>query len=247
MIPEAKNWWEEHGRQYQEMCNIPIDVLYGVGSPNDAELGLIGSVAGKSVLEIGCGGAQCSVAFAKQGAAVTAIDIASSEISHARKLAADHHVSIDLHQQDMADLSPVDSGTQDLVFSANAFSYVDDLDRCFQEVYRVLKPGGIFVFAMGHPFQKVVDPESLTAAQSYFDTAPKVEGHETGCAFASVHRKVSDYFNLLVAAGFQVERMLEPDSRVRYASDPWFGLWGIGEKYLALIPGTLIIKSLKPL
>ena len=74
MLTEAKNWWEQHGRSFQEKYPIPIDILYGIGSPNEQELGLIGPVAGKRILEIGCGGAQTSIAFAKMGAFVTGVE-----------------------------------------------------------------------------------------------------------------------------------------------------------------------------
>ncbi len=81
MLKEAKHWWEVNGREFQESCPIPIDILYGIGSPNEDELQLIGPVAGKHILEIGCGGAQASIAFAKRGAIVTGIDVAESEIA----------------------------------------------------------------------------------------------------------------------------------------------------------------------
>jgi 2-polyprenyl-3-methyl-5-hydroxy-6-metoxy-1,4-benzoquinol methylase len=245
MTDEAKRWWELHGRSYQETCRIPIDVLYGTGSPNEESLRLIGPVAGKRVLEIGCGGAQASIAFARQGAAVTAVDIASSEIEFARGLAEEHHVSIEFYQRDMADLSPVASGSQDVVFSAYAFNYVDNLPSCFKEVCRVLKGGGLFVWSGAHPFGHSVEPETLRLHRSYFETGKTVEGEETGCAFASVHRTVSDYFNLLVEAGFVVERVVEPDSRRRYPYDPWYGLWGNTPERLRLFPATIIFKSRK--
>src|SRR5262245_15388986 len=95
MPNEAKDWWETHGRSYQDTCRIPIDVLYGTGGPNEDSLQLIGPVAGKRLLEIGCGGAQASIAFARQGAVVTAIDVASSEIEFARELAQAQQVSIE--------------------------------------------------------------------------------------------------------------------------------------------------------
>lgn len=245
MSDEARRWWEAHGRSYQETCRIPIDVLYGTGSPNEESLRLIGPVAGRRVLEIGCGGAQASIAFARQGATVTAVDVASSEIEFARELAQEHHVSIEFHQRDMADLSPVASASQDVVFSAYAFNYVDDLPSCFKEVWRVLKGGGLFVWGGAHPFGHSIDPETLRLHRSYFETGKTVEGEETGCAFASVHRTVSDYFNLLVEAGFEVERMVEPDSRRRYPYDPWYGLWGNTPERLRLFPATIIFKSRK--
>jgi len=245
MSDEAKLWWETHGRSYQETCRIPVDVLYGTGSPNEESLQLIGPVEGRRVLEIGCGGAQASIAFAKQGAVVTAVDVASSEIEFARGLADEHRVSIEFHQRDMTDLSPVADESQDVVFSAYAFNYVDDLLSCFREVHRVLKHGGLFVWGASHPFSHSVDRETLRLDRSYFETGKKVEGEETGCAFANVHRTVSDYFNLLVEAGFVVDKILEPDSRQRYPYDPWYGLWGNTPERLRLFPATIIYRSRK--
>lgn len=245
MADEARRWWETHGRNYQETCRIPVDVLYGTGSPNEETLQLIGPVAGKRVLEVGCGGAQASIAFAERGAVVTAVDFAASEIEFAGELAREHRVSVEFHQRDMTDLSPVADASQDVVFSAYAFNYVDDLAACFREVCRVLKSGGLFVWSGAHPFGHAVDPDTLRLNRSYFETGKTVLGEETGCAFASVHRTVSDYFNLLVETGFVVERMVEPDSRQRYPYDPWYGLWGNGPERLRLFPATIIFKSRK--
>jgi 2-polyprenyl-3-methyl-5-hydroxy-6-metoxy-1,4-benzoquinol methylase len=245
MPDEAKRWWETHGREYQEICRVPIDVLYGTGSPNEDSLQLIGRVAGKRVLEIGCGGAQASIAFAKQGAVVTAVDISSSEIAFARGLAKENDVSIEFHQLDMTDLSPIDSGSQDIVFSAYALNYVDDLLACFNDVFRVLKNDGLFVWSGAHPFCYSIDSETLRLNRSYFETGKSVEGEETGCPFASVHRTLSDYLNLLVEAGFALERVVEPDSRQRYPYDPWYGLWGNAPERLAMFPATIIFKCRK--
>jgi 2-polyprenyl-3-methyl-5-hydroxy-6-metoxy-1,4-benzoquinol methylase len=242
---EAKNWWETHAGRYQKLCRLPVAVLYGVGAPSEAELQLIGPVAGKRVLEIGCGGAQCAVAFAQQGATVIAMDIAAAQIEFGRKVAREHGVNVAFHQRDIADLSPVVGASQDVVFSANAFAYVDDLPACFREVHRVLKPGGLFVWSDGHPFGHCLEEGTQRLARSYHATGKSVLGAETGCAFANHHRTIGDLFNLQVAAGFVVERMVEPDSRERRPDDPWFGLWDNTPERLALIPGTIIFKSRK--
>lgn len=246
MADEAKQWWETHAGNYQKLCRIPVDVLYGVGSPNEATLQLIGPVAGKRVLEIGCGGAQCAIAFAKQGAVVTAVDIAAAALEFGRQLAAQHGVTIEFHQRDIADLSPIASASQDVVFSANAFGYVDDLLACFREVRRVLTPGGLFVWSDGHPFGHCVEEGTQRLTRSYHATGKSVVGAETGCAFASDHRTISDLVNLQTQAGLVLDRLLEPDSRQRYSVDPWYGLWDNTPQRLALIPGTIIFRSHRP-
>ena len=82
--------------------------------------------------------------------------------------------------------------------------------------------------------------------RSYFETGKKVEGLETGCPFANVHRTLADYFNALVAAGFVVDRFLEPDSRDRYDCDPWYGLWDAMPQRLRIVPATFIFRSRRP-
>ena len=130
MADEARHWWEKHALEFQEMAQHPIDVVYGL-HVNEEKLQLIGPVAGTRLLEIGCGGAQCGSAFAKQGALVTGVDIARAQLDFAEKLARENGVSILLYQRDVADLTPIVSASQDIVFSASALHYVDDIAKCF--------------------------------------------------------------------------------------------------------------------
>ena len=247
MADEAKHWWEKHARQFQAMAQLPIDVVYG-RQVNEERLQLIGPVAGKRLLEIGCGGAQCGIAFAKQGAIVTGIDIAASQIEYAKELAEQNSVSITFHQRDMTDLAPIDSESQDIVFSSCALQYVDDILPCFKEVHRVLKANGLFVLSIGHPCN-IVDGATLLPTRSYFDTGKIVMGaevsDEVGFAFAENRRTISDYFNALVEAGFRVERMVEPDIRPVDPEDPKNRQWGCTPQLLELFPATLIFKSRK--
>lgn len=245
MSEEAKRWWEANGRAYQDECRIPVDVQYGSGSPNEKDLGLIGSVAGKRVLEIGCGGAQCSIAFAKQGAIVTAVDFAASELEYARELAARNNVSIKFYQLNIENLSPIADESQDIVFSACALPYVDDLLSCFREVRRVLQEEGLFVFSQGHPVFDLANPETLVLEKSYFETGKIILGEDSDVPFANNHRTVSDIFNLLIDAGFIVERIIEPDSRKKYPSDAWYGKWNNTPELLQKLPATIIFKSRK--
>jgi len=181
---------------------------------------------------------------------VTAMDIAEAQLRFARELAMQEDVELTLFRGDMANLEPVATASQDVVFSACAFGYVDDLRSCFTEVHRVLRPTGRFVWSVGHPFNQVLDsddPEDLRVVRSYFEVGVQIEGatDTPGEAFASVNRTISDYFDLLVRAGFVVERLIEPDSRKRYACDPWYGLWETTPERCAKIPRTIIFKCRK--
>lgn len=248
MADEAKAWWEANAREFQEYAQLPIAVIYGA-HVTEEQLQLIGPVTGKHLLEIGCGGAQCGIAFAKQGALVTGVDIAAAQLAIARELAAQNDVSITFHQRDMTDLTPIASASQDIVFSSIAFHYVDDIVSCFKEVYRVLKPQGLFVFSIAHPFGEMMDGATLLPYRSYFDTGKVVLGlevsDEVGYAFAENRRTVSDFFSALVGAGFMVEQMIEPDVRPVDPTDPKNHRWGQTPQFFEQFPAILIFKSRK--
>ena len=244
----ARLWWEKAARWFLDWYGHPIDVEYGAGI-NEEKLQLIGPVVGKRVLEIGCGGGQCSIAFAKQGALVTSIDFTAAQIEIARELAEQNGVSITLIQRDMTDLSPISSESQDIVFSANAFHFVDDILACFREVQRVLKTDGLFVWSVGHPIADMIDPTTMLSTRSYFDTGKVVgglgESDEPGYAFADNRRTISDYYNTLMDTGFRVERMLEPDPRPVDPEDPRFKSWDQNPHFRELFPIYIVFKCRK--
>src|SRR5207249_2865411 len=103
------------------------------------------------VLELGCGGAQCSIAFAKQGATAIGVDFSAEQIAFARRLCEREEVKVELREGDLADLAFLRGDTIDVCFSAYAFGYVDDLGRVFRQVHRVLKEDGPLVFSLPHP------------------------------------------------------------------------------------------------
>ncbi|MCX6770705.1 MAG: class I SAM-dependent methyltransferase [Candidatus Micrarchaeota archaeon] len=246
MTKETKKWWEETSAWYQAECKIPIGVHYGPGSPDEDKLKLMGSVKGKKVLEIGCGGAQCSISFAKMGAKVSAIDISTEQLKFAKKLAEKNRVKIGFYQGDIRKLKQIRSNSQDVVFSAFALLYVDDLLKCFKEVRRVLKKGGLFVFSVDHPFHRTLDSKKLKLKNSYFDTGKYVDAgvrpDGSSYKFVMYYHTVSGLYNTLKKADFEIEAILEPDSRKRHKMDPWYGLWDYSPRLLKLIPSTIIFK-----
>ena len=243
---DIQDWWDKTSEAYQEACEIPVDIHYGPSSPNEDDLKLLGDLAGKRVLELGCGGGQCSVAFALRGAEVTGLDFADSQLAFARELAARNGVEVDFRRQDIKDLSPFADDSLDIVFSAFTLMYLEDRPAVFREVRRVLKPGGIFAFSIDHPLFRKIDLEKLTLVESYNETGPAVDDLGELGTTTMYRYRVADLHNALVDAGLTVARLIEPDSRQRYDYDPWFGRWGVYlPKVLDLIPPTLIFKAVK--
>jgi 2-polyprenyl-3-methyl-5-hydroxy-6-metoxy-1,4-benzoquinol methylase len=61
-------------------------MAWGVWHIPESRLGVLGEVAGRTILELGCGGAQWSVALARAGARVIGLDLSERQLAHARRL-----------------------------------------------------------------------------------------------------------------------------------------------------------------
>ncbi|MBK9179936.1 MAG: class I SAM-dependent methyltransferase [Acidimicrobiales bacterium] len=233
--------WDRISAWYQDNARLPTDVAtYGPGIPTEAELRLVGNVAGKRVVELGCGGAQCSIAFARQGAKAIGIDHSAQQLAYARRLAEEEEAKVELHHGDVADLAFLRSDTVDVVFSAYALGYVEDLNRVFRQVHRVLKPEAPFVFSVPHPvrhcFDEALEPAPLLR-RSYFDRAP-IDWSWHGVPLTDHRRTVSDIFTGLVRANFRVDTLLEPEPS---GMPPAFWASALD----GWVPRTLILRARK--
>jgi len=149
--------WDTISAQYQANTRISTDdVHYGPMAPGERELGLLGDVTGKRVIEIGCGGGQNSIALTIRVATCVGIDPSPAQIAHARGLALENGVEVQFMEGMAEDLSAFPDGHFDIALSSHAFGYVTDLRRAYDEAWRVLRPGGLFVFCLSHPWFQAV-------------------------------------------------------------------------------------------
>ncbi len=243
--PDNKASWDAISAMYQAQHRLKTDAAhYGPRMPTENDLRLLGDVRGKRILEVGCGGGQCSIAFAKQGAAATGIDQSSAQIAYARALAEREGVRVDFIEGDVTTLPWIASGSQDAVFSAHALNYVEDIESCFDEVRRVLKPGGPFVFSAGHPVRAMVDDADVTIVRPYWDEYQEWEwGEGSGVWMRSWDRTTERWVELLRGAGFAMDRLLEPRMRPEAHDESWDDSYPLSQGLV--IPVTLIIKAVK--
>lgn len=98
------------------------------------------------LLDIGCGTGRLLELLAHKlpQAQLTGLDLAPNMLQQARERLDDQ---ITLVQGDAEQL-PFADQTFDLVVSSSTFQWLAQLDACFGEVVRVLKPGGRFVFSL---------------------------------------------------------------------------------------------------
>ena len=89
--------WDQAAAAYLAAAQLPTDVAhYGPDIGTEADFRLLGDLKGKRVLELGCGAAQNSVAFAKQGAIAIGVDQSSEMLAAARRLCDREEVKVEL-------------------------------------------------------------------------------------------------------------------------------------------------------
>jgi len=103
----------------------------------------------KRVLEVGCGAGYDAYAFCRSGAHYTAIDITSENIERTKKHLSLFGFESDVHLGDAENLDFPD-GSFDVVFSNGVLHHIPDISRSFNEIQRVLKPGGEFWMTLYH-------------------------------------------------------------------------------------------------
>lgn len=218
--------WDRFAVTYQNGANLPTDVIsYGPDSGTEADYRLLGPLAGKRFLDLGCGGGQSAIAAAKQSAIAIGVDISVEQLAIARRLIEQEEVRVELKQGDLAELAFQRADSVDIVFSAWALQFVPDLNRVFRQIHRVLRPQGTFVFSIPHPVvaprsgdvdeatrpnQLSLEPEVFRIEQSYFDSSP-IEYERHGIRFTAYKRPVAEIFMGLIRSGYRVDVILEPE------------------------------------
>jgi ubiquinone/menaquinone biosynthesis C-methylase UbiE len=236
--------WDRYASDYQAAMRLPTDAVhYGPDIPTEAEFHLFGPLKGKRVLELGCGGGQGSIAFAKQGASVTGVDFSASQLAFARDLAEEEGVKVEFRLSDLADLAFLRTDSVDAVFSAYALGYVEDIGRVFRQVHRVLRVGAPLVFSLKHPAYDMIDdddPEQpLLVRRPYFDKSP-ITYVRSGAMFTDYHHTFADLTMGLVKSSYRIEAILEPEPLT--GTGPRSHYWRETFRY---VPRTIIFKARK--
>jgi 2-polyprenyl-3-methyl-5-hydroxy-6-metoxy-1,4-benzoquinol methylase len=107
-------------------------------------LGLAGDVSGLRVLDVGCGDGTLALELWKRGASVTAIDSSVAMIDEARKRAEAQKAIIDFKVA-VAEELPFPAQQFDVVTAVTILCFIGDAAPAFQEIARVLRPGGRLV------------------------------------------------------------------------------------------------------
>lgn len=133
----GRDWWNPEGGMFAlHMINkLRFDYFKGI----------LGDIAGKSVLDIGCGGGLLAEEFAKSGAGVTGIDLSPTAIDAAKEHADKSGLSIDYRNCSIREAAEREE-VFDIVVCAEMLEHVDELAATVTESSNLLKSGGYYLF-----------------------------------------------------------------------------------------------------
>ena len=148
-VRHNRAFWDADADDYQaahgdQLAHAPT--AWGAYRVPEAELQILGPVAGLDVLELGCGAAQWSIALAAQGARVVGLDVSQAQLSHARLGAP----ALTLVQASGEQL-PFAGESFDIVFCDHGAMSFCDPEISTAECARLLRPGGLLAFCCTHP------------------------------------------------------------------------------------------------
>jgi len=245
-----RRWWDAAAPAYLAEHGTDLgdaDFLWCPEGLREADARLLGDVAGRRVVEIGCGSAPCARWLVRQGADVVALDLSGGMLGRAAELNRATGIAVPLLQADAAAL-PLATASTDVACSAyGGLPFVADAGAVLAEVVRVLRPGGRFVASVNHPmrwpFPDSPDPDDLQVTSSYFDRRPYVETDGSGrTVYVEHHRTVGDWVRAVVGAGLVLEDLVEPEWTPG-RTQTW-GQWS--PERGALVPGTLVLVCRRP-
>ncbi len=176
---------------------------------------LLPDLAGRRVVDLGCGFGWFARWARRQGAAsVLALDLSDNMLARARAETADP--AIVYARADLEGLDLPAAGF-DLAYSALAFHYIEDFPRLVRTVHQALVPGGHFVFTIEHPIYMAPARPGWIARPDGGKSWPvdgyAVEGPRVTDWLApgvvKHHRRLGTTITALLEAGFTLRGLVE--------------------------------------
>ena len=205
--------WDGFSDEYQAKHAEALDwrsvLAWGSSEVPEAKLQVLGDVAGKDVLELGCGAAQWSIGLARVGARPVGLDLSSRQLEHARRLMAEAGVDFPLVHASGEAVPLADRSFDIVVCDHGAMPFADPY-LAVPEVSRLLRPGGLFAFSHHSPIETICWPLGAAKVgdrlvQDYFGLHRIDDGEDV-----LFQLPYGEWIRLFRANGFVIEDLIEP-------------------------------------
>ena len=134
----ASRWWDPDGefKPLHQMNPVRAEFIDGKSA-----------VAGKTYLDVGCGGGILTEDMARRGAEVTGIDMGEAPLSVARLHALESEVQVDYQRITAEDLAEAQPGSFDIVSCLEMLEHVPEPQSVITACAKLAKPGSDLYFS----------------------------------------------------------------------------------------------------
>lgn len=208
--------WNDYSEEYQRVNAPQIreqaftgELSWGTWDIPESELQVLGDVAGKGILEFGCGGGQWSMALTHHGARPIGVDLSDRQLAHARALMEESGARLPL-VQGSGERLPFKGESFDIVFADyGAFTFADPY-LTIPEAVRVLRPGGLLAFSILSPIYEISTPmDSDHATDRFVYDYFGMYSFEEPDGMVEFNLPYGEWIGLFVENGLTIERLIE--------------------------------------
>lgn len=207
--------------RYQQLRQNPNSLNEVVEKPT--MFGLMPNLAGKRLLDLGCGTGEHLLHYLQQGADfVVGVDLSEAMVRTAQqRLSVQFSASrFTLYAHSMTALNSLAEQSFDVVASSFAFHYVADFADLLVQIKAKLTPNGELIFSQEHPivtchksgerWEKDQHKQQQAYRLNHYREEGLRERNWFQQSFKTYHRTTATILNLLIAAGFEIVRVEEP-------------------------------------
>lgn len=230
-VAHNRKFWDADADAYQREHGAALDaapMAWGAYRIPEADLGVLGDVRDATMLELGCGAAQWSVALAARGSHAIGLDVSNAQLGYARDADAKLPLALASGEQ-----LPFRAASFDVVFGDHGALSFCDPDVVLAECARILRPGGTLAFCCTHPLLYLTwdqrKERQTRRLQIRYDQLGRMN---VGDGTIDWVLTASEWIPLLRAHGFEIEDCIElcaPDnantSYHEYAPPKWARKW----------------------
>jgi SAM-dependent methyltransferase len=214
LAPNRESWTRknaEHTDAHAHANWAEQEITWGIWSKPESAVGVLPEIAGKDVIELGCGTAYFCAWLKRRGARrVVGVDLTTAQLDTARRLNEETGLGLELIEAN-AESVPLPAATFDIVLSEYGASIWCDPHLWIPEAARLLRPGGELVFLQNTPLSMLCMPDSGQVSDRL--QRPQLGMHrfdwtddDPGTEFHLGH---GDLVRLLRGTGFEILDLVE--------------------------------------
>lgn len=176
-------------------------------------------------LELGCGNGNVALYMAGKGHDAHGVDIVPEAIDWATANARQQKLTVKFEKGSVINLASYNNDYFDFVFDANCFFMIigkKERKQCLENVFRVLKPGGIF-YVEAHLLNEQIKERIVFSEREYFD--PQEQYSTCGGQPMYYFSRKSEFIDSVKEVGFKIlhheEEQVTQKDMPFYIGDIW--------------------------